>query len=321
MTNPEIDVVMTVYNSETYVTAAVNSILAQTYSRLRLICVDDGSTDNSSRILASLARRDQRVHVVTQKNQGIVGAANTGISLCTAPLIARIDHDDIALPQRFEKQVAYLQKHPEVVAVGTGILEIDADGDALGVTTVPVDHDDIERLLLNLGMGMANPSVMMRTDAVKSIGGYRSEFELVDDMDLWLRLAEIGRLANLPDILQCYRQYATNSTWSAGSERSERILASLRQAYERRGRALPDQIVKRCLCRRSAAGPMKWARKASRQGLWRIAAKHTRKQWADAPLSLVTWRMTLEVLARSAASALTNRQEHIPDVPFQNEAA
>ncbi|MCA9229582.1 MAG: glycosyltransferase [Planctomycetales bacterium] len=318
---PDVDVVMPVYNAETYVCESVQSILRQSFESFRLICVDDGCTDGSSEILDRLAAEDRRIEVLRQENAGLVGALNAGLSKCTAPLIARMDADDIAMPDRFQRQVEFLQADPKVFAVGTAILEMDTDSEPLAIVQNPLEHEQIDAGLMQMRSGLAHPSVMMRRRAVQSLGGYRAEFEWVEDYDLWLRMSEHGRLANLPEVLLCYRQHASSGTWRVGESRVQRAIAALREAYERRGLLVPHGFEQRYLKVRSPGGPGKWARKASRQGHWGIACKHLRKLWQEAPASSLTWRMTLEVAARSTTHLLFGRKTALPEIPRYRDAA
>src|SRR5262245_11551620 len=118
MQMPGISVILACYNTERYIASAVQSILAQTLGDFELILIDDGSTDSSSQICQDLAAKDSRIRLITRPNKGLTKTLNEGLSLATAPLIARMDADDLSLPTRFEKQVAYLSAHPECVCVG-----------------------------------------------------------------------------------------------------------------------------------------------------------------------------------------------------------
>ncbi|MCM2372202.1 glycosyltransferase [Aporhodopirellula aestuarii] len=317
----DIDVVMPIYNAERYLELAVRSLLQQTYPNFRIVCIDDGSTDGSSDILAALAREDSRVAVFRQENKGLVGALNAGLSQCTAPLVARMDADDIAMPERFRLQREFLNSHSDVVAVGAAILELDSDGEALGVDQFGSTHEAIERDMLRTKTGMAHPTVMMRREVVDSLGGYRLKYEWIEDLDLWLRMAEVGRLANLPEVLLCYRQHGSSGTWSVGQKRRERLVALMEEAHQRRGLQLPSSLVERCMARRSPSGPNKWARKASRNGQWGVALKHLARQWSAAPLSLLTWRITVEATLRSATYRLRGADNTLPEVPEIKRAA
>lgn len=321
MSEIRIDVVMSVYNAERYLAEAVDSILCQSFRDFRLICVDDGSTDRSADILARFAAEDSRVEVIHQTNRGVVGAANAGVAACTAPLIARMDADDIAMPDRFAKQLQFLDAHPDVVAVGTGILEIDSTAGPLSVVHYPTTHDEIDKGNLVLRTAIANPTSMIRREALLSVGGYREEFAWVEDLDLWLRLAEIGNLANVPEILLCYRQHAASGTWKGGETRNDRLARLLKETYARRALGSPEHLIRRCHKQRSPAGPLKWAKKAAKQGQWQVACKHLRTQWSSTPLSLRTWSTTAEVAVRSAAACLLGKRSVFPAIPNYRKAA
>lgn len=321
MSNHTLDVMMTVYNAERYLHDALGSIQNQTFRDFRLICIDDGSTDQSPDILSQFAAADARIQIIRQTNQGVVKAANRGMSMCTAPLIARMDSDDIAMPTRLEKQVQFMAKHPDVSVVGTSILEIDAQSQPLATVVYPTEHEAIDAANMQVKTSLAHPTVMFRRDAFNALGGYREAFRYVEDLDMWLRLAEHGRLANLPDVLLCYRQHTDSISWNHTGEKEERLIQLLQTTYERRGVELPQSLVRRCLTRRSPGGPAKWARKAARQGHWDVALKHLRAQWKRSPLDFVTWRMSVEVVARSAASSLMGHRCSFPEVPRYEKAA
>src|SRR5262249_36170786 len=138
---------------------------------------------------------------------------NEGMRAARGEFIARMDADDVSLSQRFDRQVEYLRRQPDCVAVGCDMLMIDPDGDPLSKVTHDVEHEAIEANLLTGGLGViAHPASMVRRSALLAVGGYREEFESIEDFDLWLRLAELGRLANLPEILFKYRLHHANVT-------------------------------------------------------------------------------------------------------------
>ncbi|RYD20647.1 MAG: glycosyltransferase [Lysobacteraceae bacterium] len=121
----QIDVLMSTYNAGRFLPETLASIQAQTIRDIRIIIVDDGSTDNSPELLAQAARQDPRIHVITQANGGIVAALNAGLAACTAPFIARHDADDLSNPDRFERQIRYLEANPDCVAVAGAARQID----------------------------------------------------------------------------------------------------------------------------------------------------------------------------------------------------
>ena len=241
---PPISVVMPVYNCERYVAEAVESILAQTFTDFEFLIIDDGSTDRSLAILKRYAGRDPRIRLVSRPNTGLVGALNEGLGLARGELIARMDADDVALPERFEIQVAYLRAHPDVVCVGGQIMNIDAAGRDLYPCHEGMDHEAIQELALTGSCPLAHASVMMRRAAVLAVGGYREEFTHAEDMDLWLRLGEgEGRLANLPQILLKYRIHDKSVSAVRQLQQLERFRVASDQACARRG--IPPRFVER----------------------------------------------------------------------------
>ena len=125
-------------------------------------------------------------------------------------LIARMDADDVALPERFARQVEFLRSHPEVDVVGGAQEHIDSNGRLLTVYHEPQEHEEIEELALTGACPISHPSVMMRRKAVLAVGGYRVEMMPAEDFDLWLRMGERGRLANLPDVIMRYRVHESS---------------------------------------------------------------------------------------------------------------
>ena len=198
MSVPGVSVLMSVHNGAPWVRDAVTSVFAQTLADLELIVIDDGSTDATPELLASL--RDPRLHVERRARQGLTLALNRALELGQAPLLARLDADDLALPERLARQRQYLDAHPDVGLLGTGAREVDEAGREVAVVRPPVDDAAIRRVLIR-----ANPfvhsSVMMRRAALDRAGGYDPSFPVAQDYDLWMRLARVTRLANLSEPL------------------------------------------------------------------------------------------------------------------------
>jgi glycosyltransferase involved in cell wall biosynthesis len=299
--NPTISVVMPVYNAATYLRAAVESILAQTFRDFELIALDDGSTDASLEILRQMAQQDTRIRVISRPNTGIVGALNDGVAAARGEFIARMDADDIALPHRFRRQLDFLRDNPGCVAVGSDVLQIDSDGDPICVQHWAETHEEIDKMLLHGGGGLAHPTAMIRTTAMQQIGGYRTEYQWVEDKDLWLRLAEIGQLANLPAPLLQYRLHETSVCWQRETEQRRLWDKLLDETYHRRGlEATPPKLQSsQRQAVRASRMRAKWIRAAARSGNYRTAAKHARKLLRECPLQASTWI----TLLRAAASA------------------
>ena len=199
-----VSVVMSVFNAERFLGESIESILAQSFEECELIAIDDGSTDASSEILNRYAREDGRVRVVRRSHEGLPESLNFGCALAEGKYIARMDGDDIALPARFERQVDFLDRHPEVAILGTQLERIREDGTRIDVTNVPLEHAEIAANMQKFCC-MHHPTVMMRAAAVRALGGYREAFHTAEDHDLWLRAAERFELANLSEILLRYR--------------------------------------------------------------------------------------------------------------------
>jgi len=231
---PRISVVVPVYNAEAYLAAAVNSILTQTFRDFELIAIDDGATDASAEILDRLAQHDDRMIVVHQPNGGIVAALNRGLALARGEFVARMDADDVACSERFARQLAFLDAHPDVAVVGAAVTLIDAHGRAIRDAEYPETPAAIAAFLAT-GSALAHPVVMMRRAAVLAVGGYRPAYEYAEDYDLWLRMAEKYALANLPDRLLYYRQHAAKLSIAHAAE--QRLATSIAQYAARCRRA------------------------------------------------------------------------------------
>ncbi len=234
--DPQISVVMPVYQAGPYLEAAVESILAQSFGDFELLALDDGSTDESPHILAGLAARDDRIRLHLAPHAGLVQRLNEGLALARGAYIARMDADDISHPERFERQIAYLEAHPECVAVGTAVDEIDPDGRRIGAMDIRPTHEEIDdRMLHGDGGALVHATAMYRAGALRSIGGYQAGLDGGEDLDLHLRLSEIGRLANLPERLFLYRKNYQGVTHSRRSDVRSRQDAAIRKALIRRG--------------------------------------------------------------------------------------
>ncbi|CDX39612.1 hypothetical protein MPLSOD_40135 [Mesorhizobium sp. SOD10] len=193
---PTVSVIIPVRDGAQYVGEALQSILDQDLADIEVIVVDDGSCDNSAAIAMSIGDRDSRVKVVANSGKGIVDALNMGISLARAPLVARMDCDDVSLPDRLRLQVARFEADPDLQLLGTAGLQIDREGKLLRPIDVPVGNDPLREALARYNP-MLHPTVMFRTEVVRRAGGYRRAFTYAEDYDLWLRLSETGELANM----------------------------------------------------------------------------------------------------------------------------
>ncbi|MCU0524685.1 MAG: glycosyltransferase family 2 protein [Elainella sp. Prado103] len=235
MTVPIVSVIMPVYNAQRYVAAAVRSILAQTYRDFEFLIIDDGSTDRSSTILQRYAATDDRIRLIRRDNLGFVATLNELLQMAQGEYIARMDADDIALPDRFALQVAFLQTHPQVVCVGGAQDWIDAAGRILLHHPEAEDNAAIQQLALTGQTPINHPSAMMRRSAMLQVGGYDANFYPAEDLDLWLKLGELGELANLRQTVLCYRQHDRSISERLQTQQTQQRRAACVQAWQRRG--------------------------------------------------------------------------------------
>lgn len=207
MNPPSISVAMSVYNGERFLATAIDSVLAQTFADFEFLIVDDGSSDASGAIIDAYAARDPRIRAIRRENRGLIASLNQLLSEARAPLVARMDDDDIACPERFARQHAFLQEHPDYGVVSTWSHDIDADGNPLATPELdhPTDHEGFLEALHH-STPLCHPSVVYRRDLVLGIGGYHAAFRHCEDYDLWLRLADVTRLCSIPERLMKYRR-------------------------------------------------------------------------------------------------------------------
>jgi len=237
--NPAISTVLPVYNGESYLREAVDSILGQTFTDFELIIINDGSTDGSGAILREFSSRDPRIVLIERPNGGLVLALNEGIALARADLIARMDADDVAMPERFALQYARMSAAPQLGVLGSFIRLMDREGRIIRLADYPVTEAETAQFL-EQGSPVAHPAVVMRRSAVLAAGGYRRAFAHCEDYDLWLRISEKGYgIANLPEPLLNYRMHGANvSTMHREAQEIGTMIARL--SHRARLAGLPD---------------------------------------------------------------------------------
>jgi glycosyltransferase involved in cell wall biosynthesis len=199
---------MPVRNALPYLKEAVDSLLAQTFAEIEILALDDESTDGSGEFLESV--KDPRMRVFRCKRQGVAPLRNQGLNLARGQYYAVMDADDISLPSRIERQVAFLDQNPEIVACGSQAITIDAAGDELWPSDFPRSHAAIFANLAACSNPMLHPATIIRVQSLSAVGGYACNRSTVEDFDLWWRLCTRGRLANHPDVLVKYRWHGAN---------------------------------------------------------------------------------------------------------------
>jgi glycosyltransferase involved in cell wall biosynthesis len=198
MSAPAVSVLIGVHDGAPWIGDAVASVLAQTAGDLELIVVDDGSDDATPDLLAAV--KDGRARIERQPRGGLTRALARALRLARAPLVARLDADDVALPERLARQRAFLDAHPDVGLLGSAAREVDASGREVAVVRPPEGDGALRRMLIRRNP-FVHSSVMMRRDAVERAGGYDVTLPVAQDYDLWMRMSRLVGLANLPDVL------------------------------------------------------------------------------------------------------------------------
>ena len=219
---PKISVIMPAYNAETYIAEAIDSILHQTFPDFELIIINDHSQDRTAQIIRSC--QDPRIlYLENGENLGVAKALNRGLAAARGEYIARMDADDISLPERLEKQAAFLDAHPQT-AVVAGAVEL--FGSQTGIRRFSQTPEKL-RVDLLCGCCFAHPSVMMRRETVLSLGGYDPAFEGAEDYHLWARIAQRYPLASLPDPVLRYRIHPAQVTQTQASEKTAGLIRKI----------------------------------------------------------------------------------------------
>jgi glycosyltransferase involved in cell wall biosynthesis len=213
---PAVSVLLAVRDGLPWISDAIASILTQTLSALELIVIDDGSTDATPTVLTSIC--DERLVVVRTPGDGLTRALNVALRRARAPLIARLDADDVALPQRLLRQTAFLASHPDVGVLGTAAREVDATGQPLAVVTPPTGDADLRHALIRRNP-FIHSSVVLRRALLDDLHGYDETFVVAQDYDLWMRMSRITKLANLPEPLVIRRRLPHRVSVARDAER------------------------------------------------------------------------------------------------------
>jgi hypothetical protein len=225
---------MSVFNGERFLHEAIESILSQSFRDLEFIIINDGSTDGTSGILDYYARKDARVRVCHQQNKGFNVSLNFGVRSARGKYIARMDADDIAISDRLMRQVKVMEKNPDLGIVGGAIHIIDAIGDSVGFERFPTNDQQIKEMLLQGSCALCHPAVLMRTEVVLALGGYRPIALDASDYDLWLRISDRFLMANLPDAVLKYRRHTSQVSIRKFKQQALSALAARAAALSRR---------------------------------------------------------------------------------------
>ncbi|MCL6433137.1 MAG: glycosyltransferase [Leptolyngbyaceae cyanobacterium HOT.MB2.61] len=232
---PSVSVLMPVFNGGQYLKEAVESILNQSFTQFELLIIDDGSIDDSLKILQQYAESDRRIRLWSRENRGLVQTLNELIEMARSPFLARMDADDVALPDRLLHQVQKLERQPNLLCVGGAYDMVDQQGEWLLHVSPALQNDEIQQRLLSGSSPIQHSCAMMRRSAVLQVGGYDPATFPAEDLDLWLRLGELGELANLQETILKYRVHTASITSKRLKQHSQTVRKVCEQAWQRRG--------------------------------------------------------------------------------------
>lgn len=208
--HPRISVVMPVYNNERYLRTAIESVLSQTFGDFEFIVISESDTSSESRSMIDSYSDGRINHVRNESRLGMIESLNVGLRLAKGEFIARMDADDVCLPNRFARQLEYLNMHPDVGIVGSSSRIIDDSGSTVLVDMRP-GNAVMSRWMSLFGPPLSHPSVMARTQVIRQIGGYDPRV-ICEDYDLWIRALEVTKIENMPEILLVRRVHDKSST-------------------------------------------------------------------------------------------------------------
>jgi glycosyltransferase involved in cell wall biosynthesis len=275
---PAASVILPVFNAVRFIDLAISSVLQQDFDDFELLLLDDGSNDGSAERLHHFASKDSRCKVHSWPNRGLIATLNAGVAIAKAPLLIRMDADDICRPNRFSKQIAYLEANPDCVAIGARVMLIDADNWQISEFGAEVlNHEEIDDAhMAGKGGSIAHPTAIIRKMALVQIGGYSANFIHAEDIDLFLRLAEVGRLHNLPDVLLDYRQHIDSIGYRHAKKQWGSARLAVLAACKRRGLPPPTTFGDAPQFHQPTRADVhrKWAWWALRAGNRNTAIKH-----------------------------------------------
>jgi glycosyltransferase involved in cell wall biosynthesis len=295
--SPKASVLLPVYNAEAYLEQAARSVLCQTFKDFELLLLNDGSSDRSAAIIDRLVKEDSRCRALAWPNQGLVASLNTGLEAARGEIIIRMDADDICHPERFERQIDYLTANPTCVAIGAKVMLIDPEGLPIMAMGLLRQHAEIDSgNLAGNGSMICHPAVAMRASALRKVGGYRAEYEYAEDLDLFLRLAEIGQLTNLNEILLEYRQHPASIGYAKRAAQVRSISAAIDDARRRRAQGTNQATVteaKPFTAQTRSEVHRMWSWWALSAGHVMTARKHARIALAFDTLDWQNWKLLL----------------------------
>ena len=314
---PRVSVVMPMRDAAPYLAEAIESVLAQTFTDFEFLIFDDGSSDASCAMVRRYASSDPRIVLHQGAPVGYAVWLREGMLRARAELVARMDADDVSHPERFARQVRYMDAHPECIALGADVLIVDPERRPIRRHRTPREHEAIEQeLLIAAGPPMIHPVLVLRRSAVIAAGNYRTDQLWAEDLELLLRMAEVGRLANLPEVLLEYRRHPR----AVGSEqrREQRRTQNRFLSQARRRRGLPDDVAVPDQPSASLEDLwQEWSRAALGDGYLATSRHYARRLLRAEPFAARSWRLLVRAALGLSLSRLrtTERLECATDPP------
>jgi glycosyltransferase involved in cell wall biosynthesis len=208
---PKVSILIPVSGNPVYLSQTIESIISQTYKNFEVIIVLNNADEWAKSYLRVILEQDKRFTVMCTVEKGISNALNVGLGKIKNSFVCRIDSDDLMEPRRIEKQVKFLLENPDIGVVGSQVKRINEEGCLIGASNFPTNTNDVKDCL-TIRNPIAHPSVMFRRELVDDVAGYQSQFDGAEDYDLWLRLRDKTRLANINECLTSYRVWPKQET-------------------------------------------------------------------------------------------------------------
>ena len=236
----KISVLTCCFNCEDFIGESIESVLSQTYSNFEYLLIDDGSTDRSQQIIKKYADRDSRIYFIGKNHTGLTDSLNLGLGRARGKWVARLDADDIALPCRLRDQLNYVEENCNISLLGGGCVEIDRAGRDVRNHIYPSDHNTLMKRLTTIDKHFPHSSAFFNRQIAKDLGGYNRRFSRSQDLDLWLRIGKIGKIACLDVPVIKLRKHG-NMISNADGGRSQALMAMCAViCYYRREKGLSD---------------------------------------------------------------------------------
>jgi glycosyltransferase involved in cell wall biosynthesis len=296
---------MPVFNTAPFLDSALTSISRQTFVDFEFVAIDDGSNDGSTQILERFAAGEPRMKLLVRENRGLIATRNELLSAARGELVAWMDSDDVSLPDRLAAQSGVFSADQALVCLGTAAQCIDPEGQNLNVERYPSGHEEILIDQQKKYGAMRFPTTMMRRAVALQAGGFREPFRIGEDFDFLLRLSEIGKMGNLPDIHYLYRSHISSVCATLGPQwviyRDHIMeLARERQANgkDRLQNGGTITIPQRGITDRKPQESLvyvHWARAALMNENFPLAWKYARAAVARQPTSLLGWKTLIRI--------------------------